>query len=100
MTEAATSAVQAESYPTGPGPLSPLVRAPPDVALVHQLDLPGDDLAPVLVVGVRGAVQVQVLRVDRLFVDQLVLLGGQVLDPVVPLRAGPEFAQGLDVNGP
>src|SRR5438552_9729770 len=75
-------------------------RAAPDVALVHELDLPVDDLAAVLRVRVRSPVQVEVLRVDRLFVDDLVLLGGQVLDPVVPLRAGPELAQRLDVDGP
>src|SRR5215471_18554036 len=86
--------------PTGPGPVSPLVGPPPDVALMHQLDLLVDDLAPVLLVVVRGAVQVEVLRVDRVFVDELVLLGGQVLDPVVPLGAGPELTQRLDVYGP
>src|SRR5271154_4834604 len=82
-----------------PSRASALVGAPPDVAFVHELDLPVDDLAAVLRVGVRGAVQVEVLGVDRLFVDELVLLGGQVLDPVVPLRAGPELAQRLDVDG-
>jgi hypothetical protein len=67
---------------------------------VHELDLPVDDLAPVLVVGVRSALQVEVLGVDGLLVDELVLLGGQVLDPVVPLSAGPELAEGIDVDGP
>src|SRR4029077_4677512 len=40
---------------------SALVRPAPDVAFVHQLDLPVDDLAAVLGVRVRGAVQVEVL---------------------------------------
>src|SRR6266568_497118 len=76
-----------------------LIRVDPDAALVHQVDLPGDHLAPVVLVRVRGPVEVQVLRVDRLFVDDLVLLGGQVLDPVVPLGVGAEPAQRLDVDG-
>src|SRR6266487_3258312 len=50
-----------------------LIRVDPDAALVHQ--------------------------VDRPFVDDLVLLGGQVLDPVVPLGVGAEPAQRLDVDG-
>ena len=50
---------------------------PPDVELVHQLDLLVDHLALVLLVVVRDAVQVEVLRVDRIFVDELVLLGGE-----------------------
>jgi len=66
---------------------------------VHELDLPVDDLAAVLLMLVRRTVQVEVLRVDGLFVDELVLLGGEVLDPVVPLRAGPESAERLDVDG-
>jgi hypothetical protein len=60
---------------------------------VHQLDLLVDDLAPVLLVVVRGAVQVEVLRVDRIFVDELVLPGGQVLDPVVPIPASSARSQ-------
>src|SRR6266700_3579147 len=76
-----------------------LVRRHPDVALVHQLDLPVDDLAPVLRVVVGSPIEVEVLRVDRPLVDQLILLGGQVLDPVVPLGTGAEPAQRLDVDG-
>jgi len=53
---------------------------------VHELDLPFCHLAAVLLVVVGCAVEVQVLRVDGLLVDELVLLGGEVLDPVVPLR--------------
>src|ERR1700683_1271144 len=78
----------------------PLVGPPPDVTLVHELDLLVDDLAPVLRVRVGSAVQVQVLRVDRGLVDDLVLLGGEVLGPVVPLGTGPELAQRLHVHGP
>src|ERR1700722_12790474 len=77
-----------------------LVGAAPDAALVHELDLPFGDLAAVLLVVVRRAVEVQVLGVDGLLVDELVLLGGEVLDPVVPLRAGPEVAQCRHVDGP
>jgi hypothetical protein len=73
--------------------LTSACRAPPDVAFVHELDLPVDDLAAVLGVGVRGTLEVEVLRVHGLFVDDLVLLGGEILDPVVPLRAGPELPQ-------
>src|SRR5262249_43713744 len=72
----------------------------PDVPLVHELDLPGYDLAPVLLVPVRGPVKIEVLGVDRRLVDELVLLGGQVLDPVVPLRLRAEPAERFDVDGP
>src|SRR5580658_965501 len=84
---------------TGQARPSPLAGPPPDVALVHQLDLLVGDLATVLRVGVRSPVQIEVLRVDRFFVDELVLLGGQSLDPGVPLRAGPELPQRLHVYG-
>src|SRR5215470_12939832 len=66
--------------------ISSAVRPYPDIALVHELNLPVDYLPPIFVVGVRGTVEVDVLRVDRLLVNELVLLGGEVLDPVVPLR--------------
>src|SRR5262245_42673517 len=69
------------------------VRLNPDAALVHELDLLIDHFPAVLLMGIRGAVEVKVLRVDRLFVDELVLLGGEVLHPVVPLRARAEPAQ-------
>src|SRR6266481_7289662 len=58
-----------------------LVRAAPDIAFVHELNLLRYYLAAVLVMLVRSAVEVEVLRVDGLGVDELVLLGGQVLDP-------------------
>src|SRR6266566_302639 len=62
----------------------------PDVPFVHEFDLPVYHLAPVVLVPVGGPVEVEVLRVDRRFVDELVLLGGQVLDPIVPLRVRAE----------
>jgi len=65
---------------------------------VHELDLLFDHLAAIVVVSVRGAVEIEVLRVDRLFVDQLVLLGGEVFEPVVPLRVGAELAQRVYVD--
>src|SRR5829696_5001466 len=64
-------------------------RPTPHVALVQELDLLLGDLAAVVRVVVRRAVEVEVLRVDRLAVDDLVLLGRQVLHPVAELRAGP-----------
>src|SRR5215471_11892529 len=72
----------------------------PDVPLVHEFDLPVDHLAPVLGVLVGSPVEIEVLRVDRPFVDELVLLGGEVLDPVVPLRVRAEPAERFDVDGP
>src|SRR5881296_2155326 len=59
----------------------------PDPAVVHQLDLPLDDLLAVLGVLHRLALEVEVLRVDRLLVEDLVELGAEILDPVVPLGA-------------
>src|SRR5262249_45498955 len=75
------------------------VRADPDIALVHELNLPVDYFPAIFVVGIRGRVEVDVLRVDRLLVNKLVLLGGEVLDPVVPLRIRAEPAERLDVDG-
>src|SRR5262245_43224231 len=77
-----------------------LIGPDPDVAVVHELDLLVDDLAPVLLVPVRGAIEVEILRIDRLLVDQLILLCGLVLDPVVPLGSGAEPAQRFDVDCP
>jgi PPOX class probable F420-dependent enzyme len=51
---------------------------------VHQLDLLVGDLAPVLRVGIRSPVQIEVLRVDRFFVDELVL-GGRRRPLAVPV---------------
>src|SRR5213075_3416491 len=59
----------------------------PDAAVVHELDLPLDDLLAVLGVLHRLALEVEVLRVDRLLVEDLVELGAEILDPVVPLGA-------------
>src|SRR4029453_17585982 len=63
----------------GPRPYAPLLQ---------QLDLLPGHLLAVLVVGIRLALEVEVLRIDPLLVDDPVLLGGQVLEPVVPLCVG------------
>src|SRR5947209_12750716 len=70
----------------------------PDAAVVHELDLPLDDLLPVLGVLHRRALEVEVLRVDGLRVEDLVELGPDVLEPVVPLGARAVVAQRLDVD--
>ena len=72
----------------------------PDVPLVHQVDLPLVDLFPVFGVLHRRPVQVQVLGIDGLIIDDLIELGPQVLDPVVPLGPGAVVAHGLDVDHP
>src|SRR5689334_16137878 len=64
----------------------------PDPELLQQRDLLARDLLAVLRVRVRPALQVQVPRVDRALVDQPVLLGRQVLQPIVPLRGLSEVA--------
>src|SRR5262249_46232055 len=87
----------------GKSALGPPLRSPfpprPDTARVHELNLPVDYFPAIFVVGIRGTVEVDVLRVDRLLVNKLVLLGGEVLDPVVPLRIRAEPAERLDVDG-
>src|SRR6266568_7960535 len=75
------------------------LRLGPDAHLVELADLLVDDLAAELLVLVGRAVQVEVPGVDGPLVDELVLLGAQVLEPVVPLGAGVEVAQRLDVDG-
>src|SRR6266478_2982127 len=70
----------------------------PDPAVVHQLDLPLDDLLAVLGVLHRLALEIEVLRIDRLLVEELVELGAEILDPVVPLGTGAMVAQRLDVD--
>src|SRR5438132_5491833 len=70
----------------------------PDAAVVHELDLPLDDLLAVLGVLHRRALEVEVLRVDGLRVEDLVELGPDVLEPVVPLGARAVVAQRLDVD--
>src|SRR3990170_8068375 len=73
-------------------------RPRPDAAVVHQADLLLDDLLPVLGVLHGRPLQVEVLRVDRLLVHDLVELGAQVLHPVVPLGPGAMVAHRLDVD--
>jgi len=63
-----------------------VVRSGPDPALVHQRDLRVDHLLAELSVGERGALQVQVLRIDGLLIDHLEELGAQILYPIIPLR--------------
>src|SRR3989441_9792148 len=70
----------------------------PDAAVVHELDLPLDDLLAVLGVLHRRALEVEVLRIDGLRVEDLVELGPDVLEPVVPLGARAVVAQRLDVD--
>src|SRR5208337_1321245 len=64
-------------------------RPNPDVALNHMRDLAVYHLTPKLGMIVGFAVEIEVLRIDRLLVDRLINLGAQVFHPVVPLRAGP-----------
>src|SRR5262245_50091768 len=49
----------------------------PDAAVVHEADLALDDLVAILLVLHRRALEVEVLRVDRLFVEDLVELGSE-----------------------
>src|SRR5438093_4210448 len=74
------------------------LRLLPDAAVVHEPDLAPDDLLAILLVLHGRAVEVEVLRVDRLLVEELVELGAQVLQPVVPLGAGAMVAERLDVD--
>src|SRR5260370_29571027 len=76
---------------------SPL-RTLPHAALVHEINLPGNHLLAVLLMPIWRAVEVQVLWVYRLLVNELVLLGGEVLYPIVPLRVRAEMPQRLDVD--
>src|SRR2546425_10516385 len=72
----------------------------PDAAVVHELDLPLDDLLAVLGVLHRRALEVEVLRGHGLRVEHLVELGPDVLEPVVPLGARAVVTQRLDVDHP
>src|SRR5262249_21129242 len=76
---------------------SPL-RFLPDAPLVHEPDLAPDDLLAVLRVLHRRALEIEVLRVDRPVVEDLVELGPEIFQPVVPLRAGAVIPEGLDVD--
>src|SRR5215467_13576718 len=66
----AHQAILSSRPPGHPGASAGAVLAGPhpDVPFVHEFDLPVYHLAPVVIVPVRGPVQVEVLRVDRLFV--------------------------------
>src|ERR1017187_10871876 len=77
-----------------------IVGAHPDIPLVHEFDLPGCHLTAIFIVPVRGVIEINILRVDRLFVNKLVLLCGEVFDPVVPLCIRAEPAERLDVDSP
>src|SRR5262245_25058858 len=74
------------------------LRPLPDAPVVHEADLAPDHLVAILLVLHRGALQIEVLRIDRFLVKQLVQLRAQVLHPVVPLRAGAMVAERLDVD--
>src|SRR5262249_57836291 len=63
------------------------LRLLPDPPVVHQLDLPLDDFLAVLGVLHGLTLEIEVLRIDRLLVEQLVELSAEVLHPVVPLAA-------------
>src|SRR5216683_745362 len=70
----------------------------PNAPIVHK-----PDLAFIYFLAVFGmfhwlSLQVQVLGINRLLVENLVKLGAQVLQPVVPLRPRPVVAEGLDVD--
>src|SRR4051794_33405086 len=69
-----------------------------DATLLKLSHLRLDHVAAVLVVLVRRALGVEVLRVDRLLVDQPVLLCREILHPVAPLRVGAELTQRLNVD--
>src|SRR5262245_33150904 len=57
------------------GPLRLSIGLGPDSPVVHEPDLPADDLLAVLLVLHGLALEVEVLGVDRLLVDDLVELG-------------------------
>src|SRR5213593_175622 len=82
----------------GSTPPPSALRLLPDPPVVHQLDLPLDDLLAVLRVLHGLALEIEVLRIDRLLVEELVELGAEVLHPVVPLGARAMVTQGLDVD--
>src|SRR5215468_1321927 len=74
------------------------LRSLPDAAVVHEADLAPDDLVSIFLVLHGGALQIEVLRIDRLLVQELVELRTQVLHPVVPLRASAVIAKRFDVD--
>ena len=80
---------------TKAGPL--LADALTSLALLHERDLGFSPLLAVLGVVERFAIQVEVFRVDRLFVHHLVELGSEVLHPVRPGRSVAMVAECLDV---
>src|SRR5262249_60637837 len=79
-------------------PLASALRLLPDPPVVHQLDLPLDDLLAVLGVLHGLTLEIEVLRIDRLLVEQLVEFGAEVLHPVVPLGARAMITQRLHVD--
>src|SRR6266516_192823 len=70
----------------------------PDTSLVHQVNLFLNDLLSVLSMLHRLAIQVQILRINRLFVEQLVEFSTQIFHPVIPLCTCPVVSQRLDIN--
>src|SRR5215510_14274523 len=99
-----TSWVLLNMVPSAPG-IDARIHTPPsalwllpDPAIVHQLDLPLDDLLAVLGVLHGLTLEIEVLRIDRLLVEKLVELGAEVLHPVVPLGARAMITQRFDVD--
>src|SRR5207245_8575429 len=70
----------------------------PYSALVHQINLFLNDLLAIFSVLHRFTIQIEVLRINRLFVEQLVQLGAQVFHPVVPLGTRAVVSQSLDID--
>src|SRR5215217_5045592 len=77
-----------------------LIGLHPDPSLVHQADLALDHLLAVLRVLHGRPIEVQIFRIDWLLVEQLIELGPQILQPVVPLRPRAVIAQSFDVDHP
>src|SRR6516225_10132272 len=88
------------------GALSPLTldstacRRLPDAALLHTSDLSVDHLLLVLGMPAGNFFEIEVLRIDRLLVDDLGQLGTDVLGPVRYLRRLAMMPQRLDVDYP
>src|SRR6516225_3151081 len=70
----------------------------PNPTLMHQCNLFFCDLFVVRRVFQGLALHVEILGIDRLFVDNLIELSAKVLHPVVPLGARAMITQGLDVD--
>jgi len=65
---------------------------------VHQIDLFASDFFVVFGVFHGLALEIEIFRIDRFFVDDLVELGAEILHPVVAFGAGAVIAKGFDVD--